>query len=97
MHVRPPPSPVKAYPACGKRGANRDVGIPEEVIPLAIKYDPAAEAAATQAGRSGRIGGWLRELLRPEPADVRRQRIEAEAAAELARTTQRQPEHAAGR
>jgi hypothetical protein len=64
------------------------------VISLAIKYDPAADAAAIQVEerRSGRIGGWLRELFRPEPADVRRQRIEAEAAAELERAT-RQPQH----
>ncbi len=66
---------------------------------MAIKYDPAADAAATQVQerRSGRIGGWLRELFRPEPAEVRRQRIEAEAAAELALTTPQQPEHAASR
>ncbi|MDQ3642311.1 MAG: hypothetical protein M3450_12815 [Actinomycetota bacterium] len=69
------------------------------MIPLAIKYDPAADAAATQVQerRSGRIGGWLRELFRPEPAEVRRQRIEAEAAAELGLTTRQQPERASGR
>ncbi len=39
------------------------------------------------------IVGWVRELFRSEPADVRRQRIEAEAAAELEQAT-RQPEHA---
>ena len=66
---------------------------------MAIKYDPAADAAIIQVEErpSGRIGGWLRELFRPEPADVRRQRIEAEAAAELRLTTAQQPEHAAGR
>ena len=66
---------------------------------MAIKYDPAADTAATQVQerRSGRIGSWLRELFRPEPADVRRQRIEAEAAAELRLSTPQQPEHAAGR
>lgn len=66
---------------------------------MAIKYDPAADAAATQVQerRSGRIGGWLRELFRPEPSAVRRQRIEAEAAAELRLTTPEQHEHAAGR
>ena len=66
---------------------------------MAIKYDRAADAAATQVQerRSGRIGGWLRELFRPEPADVRRQRIEAEAAAELGLTSPEQYEHAAGR
>ena len=66
---------------------------------MAIKYEPAADAAAiqTEERRSGRIGGWLRELFRPEPADVRRQRIEAEAAAELGLTTPQQTEHAAGR
>ena len=71
----------------------------KEVIPLAIKYDPAAHAADTEVQErpSGRIGGWLRELFRPEPADVRRQRIEAEAAAELGLTNPQQPEHAAGR
>lgn len=66
---------------------------------MAIKYDPAADTAATQVQdrRPGRIGGWLRELFRPEPADVRRQRIEAEAAAQLGLTTSQQPEHAGGR
>ena len=65
---------------------------------MAIKYDPAADEAAVrvQERRCGRIGGWLRELFRPEPADVRRERIEAEAAAELGLTTPH-PEHAAGR
>ncbi len=65
---------------------------------MAIKHDPAADTAATQVEerRSGRIGGWLREVFRPEPADVRRQRIEAEAAAELGLSTDLQPEHAAG-
>ena len=66
---------------------------------MAIKYDPAADAAATQVEepRSGRIGSWLRELFRPEPADVRRQRIEAGAAAELGLATTQQTEYAAGR
>ena len=66
---------------------------------MAIKYDPATDAAATpvQERRPGRIGGWLRELFRPEPADVRRQRIEAEAAAELGLTNSQQYEQAAGR
>ena len=66
---------------------------------MAFKYDPAADTAATQVQerRSGRIGGWLRELFRPEPADVRRQRIEAEAAAELSLTTPQELEHAADR
>ena len=75
------------------------MGSRKEVIPLAIKYDPAAHATAihAQERRSGRIGAWLRELFRPEPAEVRRRRIEAEAAAELDRTTHQQPEHAAGR
>jgi len=75
------------------------LGSRKEVIPLAIKYDPAADAAGTQVQerRPGRIGGWLRELFRPEPAHVRRQRIEAEAAAELGLTNPQQPEHAAGR
>jgi hypothetical protein len=61
------------------------------VIPLAIRFDPTAEPA-TEQPRSGGIAGWLRELFRPEPADARRQRIEAEAAAELERAT-RQPQH----
>ena len=75
------------------------LAIRKEVIPLASKYEPAADAAAIQVEerRSGRIGGWLRERFRPEPADVRRQRIEAEAAAELGLTTPQQTEHAAGR
>ena len=66
---------------------------------MAIKYDPAADTAAIQVQerRSGHIGGWLRELFRPEPAEVRRQRIEAEAAAELGLNTPQQSEHAAGR
>jgi hypothetical protein len=69
------------------------------VIPLAIKYDPAADAGAVQVEerRSGGIGGWLRELLHPEPADVRRRRIEAEAAAELGWTDAEQPHYATGR
>ncbi len=66
---------------------------------MAIKYEPAADDAAVQVEerRSGRIVGWLRELFRPEPADARRQRIEAEAAAELGLTTPEQPDHTAGR
>jgi hypothetical protein len=85
------------HPA-GSLGATATLGSRKEVIPLAIKYDPAADApAATQVQeRPGRIGGWLRELFRPEPADVRRQRIEAEAAAELGLSTSQQPEHEAG-
>ena len=60
---------------------------------MAIKYHPSADEAVTKVEerRSGGIGGWLRELFRPEPADVRRARIEAEAAAELGLT-----EHRAG-
>ncbi len=63
------------------------------MIPLAIKYDPMADEAVTKVEerRSGGIARWLRELFRPEPADVRRARIEAEAAAELGLT-----EHGAG-
>ena len=66
---------------------------------MAFEFDAAADAAATQVEerRPGRIGGWLRELFRPEPADVRRQRIEAEAAAELGWTDAQQPDYAAGR
>jgi hypothetical protein len=69
------------------------------VIPLAIKYEPTADTASVQVEgrRSGRIVGWLRELFRPEPAEARRQRIEAEAAAELGLNTPEQPEHTAGR
>ena len=83
----------------GSRAATATLGSRKEVIPLAIKYDPGADAAPTQVQerRSGRIGGWVRELFRPEPADLRRQRIEAEAAAELGLTTAQEPEHAAGR
>lgn len=33
--------------------------------------------------RPAGVRGWLRELVSPEPADVRRRRLEAEAAAEL--------------
>lgn len=58
---------------------------------MAIKYDPTAEQATERPG-SGGIRGWLRAFFRSEPADVRRQRIEAEAAAELERAT-RQPQH----
>lgn len=54
------------------------------MIPLAIRFDPTTEDAPEQRRPAG-IGGWLRELFRPEPADVRRQRIEAEAEAELGR------------
>lgn len=66
---------------------------------MAIKYDPAPDEGAVEVNqrRSGGVGGWLRELFRPEPPNVRRQRIEAEAAAELGLTTEQQPEHAAGR
>lgn len=53
------------------------------MISLAIRFDPTTEP--TEQRRSGGIGGWLRELFRPEPADVRRQRIQAEAEAELGR------------
>jgi hypothetical protein len=63
------------------------------VIPLAIRFDPAADNRAV-ATRGGGIAGWLRELFRPEPADVRRRRIEAEAAAQLGFPSA-QPEHAA--
>lgn len=65
---------------------------------MAIKYDPASDAGGIQVEerRSGRMGRWLRELFRPEPADVRRQRIEAEAAAELGLSTARQPKHVTG-
>jgi hypothetical protein len=75
------------------------LGSRKEVIPLAIKYEPTAEAAAVPVDerRSGRIVGWLRELFRPEPPDVRRQRIEAEAAEELGLTTPQQPEHTVSR
>jgi hypothetical protein len=71
----------------------------KEVIPLAIKYEPAADAAGIQVEdrRSGRIVDWLRELFRLEPVDARRQRIKAEAAAELGLTTPQQPEHTPGR
>lgn len=62
------------------------------MIPLATLFDPTAQEA-TEPRRSGSIGGWLRELFRSEPADVRRRRIETEAEAELGRIT-RQPEHA---
>lgn len=62
---------------------------------MAIRFDPTEQETIEQ-GRSGRVGGWLRELFRPEPADVRRRRIEAEAAAEVGRITA-QPEHAASR
>ncbi len=61
---------------------------------MAIRFDPTAQEA-TEQRRSGGIGGWLREMFRPEPADVRRQRIEAEAEAELGRITRR-PEHVSG-
>lgn len=66
---------------------------------MAIKYEPAADAAAVQVEerRSGRIVGWLRELFRPEPSSARRQRIEAEAAAELGLTTSQHTEDTAGR
>ena len=67
------------------------LGSRKEVIPLAIRFDPTAQDAVEQPRRAG-ITGWVRELFRPEPADVRRQRIEAEAAAELERAT-RQPQH----
>ena len=85
--------------ATGSLGRTATLGSRKEVIPLAIKYDPATDVAPIQMRerRSGRIGAWLRESFRPEPADVRRQRIEAEAAAELGLTTSQQPEHAAGR
>ena len=63
------------------------------MIPLAIKYEPAA---TSDEPRSGRVVGWLRELFLPEPADARRQRIEAEAAAVLGLTTTQQSDHPAG-
>jgi hypothetical protein len=66
---------------------------------MAIKYDPAADAAPVQVEERpvGRVAGWLRELFRPEPPDARRQRIEAEAAAELGLTTSQQTEYEADR
>jgi hypothetical protein len=48
--------------------------------PVAEHADPATPATRP---RSDGIRGWFRELVSPEPADVRRQRLEAEAAAQL--------------
>ena len=43
--------------------------------------------------RRSSVAGWLRDLISPEPADERRRRIEAEAAAELGLNGEHQPEH----
>jgi hypothetical protein len=72
-----------------ERDAAAQLGVP--VGFLGQSEDTAAEhdtgdqgVAITRAERRpGRIAGRLRALVSPEPADVRRQRIEAEAAAQL--------------
>ena len=42
--------------------------------------------------RRSSVAGWLRDLISSEPAEERRRRIEAEAAAELGLSGEHQPE-----
>ena len=49
---------------------------------MAIRFD-APSRPDGEGTRIARVRAWARDLVRPEPADVRRRRIEAEAAAEL--------------
>ena len=57
---------------------------------------PQERGAETHAPRPRRssVRGWLRDLISPEPAEERRRRIEAEAAAELGLNGEHQPENA---
>ncbi len=61
------------------------LGSRKEVISLAIKFEAAQveEPQAPPAGWRTSLVGWVRDLIRPEPAEERRRRIEAEAAAQL--------------
>ena len=64
---------------------------------MAIKFDASPrppEGPSKFSGWQVRFGAWLRDLIAPESPAVRRQRLEAEAAAELRlRTGEEQPAH----
>ncbi len=73
-----------------ERDAAATLGVPVDLLgqPASPASEPEAEEHSVPVARGGdrrpgRVPGWLRDLVSPEPADVRRQRLEAEAAAEL--------------
>ncbi len=75
------PSPVPSREDIRRDAAAR-MGVPVELV----DDSPTTDKSTPETGGSrpsGRLAGWLRGLLSPEPAAARRQRIEAEAAAEL--------------
>ncbi|HEX2118038.1 MAG TPA: hypothetical protein VHF91_02550 [Acidimicrobiales bacterium] len=61
---------------------------------MAIRFDASPRPDDDHAEASGwrslpvRLGRWVRDVVSPEPSDVRRRRIESEAAAELGLTDQ---------
>ena len=75
------PSPVPSREDIRRDAAAR-MGVPVGLVDDSpVRHQASAETGDIR--RPGRLAGWLRGLLSPEPAAARRQRIEAEAAAEL--------------
>ena len=69
-----------------ERDAAAQLGVPADLLGGTGAGGEATEArpAPSRGGRPrGRLAGWWRDLVSPEPAEARRQRIEAEAEAEL--------------
>ena len=77
------PAPIESREDIERDAAAR-LGVPLEVLTTAPAPDvPEVPAAAAAPARRGRLGGWLRNLVEAESPEARRQRFEAEAAAEV--------------
>ncbi len=74
------PAPVPSREDIERDAAAR-LGVPVGLVAGSPDTDRSTGPAGPR--RPGRLTGWLRELVSPEPAAARRQRLEAEAAAEL--------------
>jgi GMP synthase PP-ATPase subunit len=62
-----------------ERDAAEQLGVPVDLLGETPAPVPGHEVRRSR----GRLTAWLRDAVSPEPATVRRQRLEAEAAAEL--------------
>ena len=65
------------------REAATRLGVPVDLVGGTPAGASAPAAAEPADRRRGRLAGWWHDLVSPEPAAARRQRLEAEAAAEL--------------